>query len=100
MNKIILSTTVALFFATSIYANDANCQDKTTFPTVPKQCSCIMTNAVNDCSIHSPIKSICNVDSLGNYFKNNPAGAQAQCQRYGGMPDQCQWSIVFYDDNC
>ena len=97
MTPIIL---LSLFLVRSIFADDADCQDTNTFPTVSKQCSCIMTNAINDCSVHSPIKSICNAHSLGNYFKNSPSGAQSQCQRYGGLPEHCQWSVNFYDINC
>jgi hypothetical protein len=100
MKKIILASCLAACFISTCFADDANCKDTTTFPTIAKQCTCIMDNAVHDCTEHSPIKSICNDTSLGNYFKEDVPGAEAQCQRYGGMPSKCAWSVTFYDSNC
>jgi hypothetical protein len=95
--KTILLT--SLLSASVAYADD-NCEDTTHYPTVPTQCSCVINNAITDCEAKSPIKSICNPTSLGNFFKNEPQGAQAQCEKYGGEPTQCAWSVSFYDKNC
>jgi hypothetical protein len=93
-----------LAFISIVNANpmygDQNCNDQTLFPTVPQHCNCLMNNAVNDCLNNSPIKSMCNIPSLSNLFKTNPNLANAECQKYGGSPEQCTSSITFYDQNC
>ena len=98
--KILLGAIIALTFTTvSVYADD-NCTDTSQFPTIAKQCSCIMNNAVTDCKARSPIKAICNPHSLANYFRKDVSGAEAQCEKYGGEPSECVWSVPFYDTHC
>ena len=84
----------------SVVLADSDCTNKTIFPTTTTQCSCIINNAITDCKAKSRIKSICNTKSLNNLFKKDQALAEAQCQRYGGHPQECQWSVTFYDKNC
>lgn len=83
-------------------ASDNNCTDSIKYPHTADICNCVINNAVTDCQKNSPIKSMCNKTVLSSYFKKEPSGAIAQCERYRdkSSPDECQWSVSFYDQNC
>lgn len=93
---------LGLLATTYAYAADQDCDDASLFPTIPAHCQCIMTNAVNDCTANSPIQAVCNPTKLSSYFKEDPAGAEAQCEKYRDKttPDECVASVTFYDTNC
>ena len=93
-------TLTSASFADHFYSiADQNCTDTRQFPTVPAQCKCIMTNAIEDCLAKSPIKPVCTAPTLDNLFKTNPNLAMVECVEYGGTPDQCRWSVTFYNAN-
>lgn len=97
--KSIIKFVIAATLLTNIAYADDNCtiiQDK------PTHCSCILNNAVTDCQNFSPIKQVCNPSKLSSYFKEDPAGAEAQCEKYRdkSQPDECIASVQYYDQNC
>ena len=100
--KRLLPALLTLCISSIAIAADNNCTDNTKYPSTANKCSCIIGNAVTDCNKNSPIKSMCNSSVLDNFFKKEPSGAIAQCERYRdkSSPDECQWSVGFYDQNC
>ena len=98
--KILLLT---LGITSIAYAADNNCTDTGAYPTVGAQCSCIITNAVSECQAHLGAGSpFCVQSKLDSLFRTAPNLAEAQCERYRdpSHPDECSWSVTFYDQKC
>ena len=101
--KIVKILLLTIGITSVAYAADNNCTNTGAYPTVAAQCSCIMTNAVTNCEAHMGAGSqFCQRPVLDKLFRNEPAMATQQCEKYRdpSHPDECQWSISFYDQKC